>query len=279
MMNFVCVLRKDAPTKKSPGFYDKEWVNKLHRAIQRNYDKPFKFFCLSNVQTDVETIPLITNWKGWWSKIELFRPNLFQGPVTYIDLDIVICNNITSLIDKLDSTKFWMVEEPGNIVNSSIMHWQGDYSHLYKKLSTDQEAIQNKFKKFKIWCAASTHNKEESVIGKLHKNLKKKHNLFIMEDCCASVGAKFGDGKNIGTVGDMSSYSFYFGHQLSTIEGGMISTNSKQIDILAKMKRGHGLLRDSQDPKLIKKDASGVYDLSAIKLNTRFAIDTIHQMI
>ena len=150
MMNFVCVLRKDAPTKKSPGFYDKEWVNKLYRAIQRNYDKPFKFFCLSNVQTDVETIPLITNWKGWWSKIELFRPNLFQGPVTYIDLDIVICNNITSLIDKLDSTKFWMVEEPGNIVNSSIMHWQGDYSHLYKKLSTDQEAIQNKFKKGKV---------------------------------------------------------------------------------------------------------------------------------
>lgn len=39
--------------------------------------------------------------------------------------------------------------------------------------------LKNKFKKFKIWCAASTHNKEESVIGKLHKNLKKKHKQLI----------------------------------------------------------------------------------------------------
>ena len=39
--------------------------------------------------------------------------------------------------------------------------------------------LKNKFKKFKIWCAASTHNKEESVIGKLHKKLKKKHKQLI----------------------------------------------------------------------------------------------------
>ena len=38
---------------------------------------------------------------------------------------------------------------------------------------------------------------------------------------------------------------------MSTIEGGMICTNSKEIDSLAKMKRGHGLLRDSQNQKLI----------------------------
>ena len=151
MMNFVCVLRQDPATKKHPGFYDKEWVNKLYRAIQRNYDKPFKFFCLSNVQTDVETIPLITDWKAWWSKIELFRPNLFSGPVTYIDLDIVICKNITSLIDNLDKKKFWMVEEPGNIVNSSIMHGQGDYSHLFEKFKKDTQVIQEKFRKGKVF--------------------------------------------------------------------------------------------------------------------------------
>ena len=40
---------------------------------------------------------------------------------------------------------------------------------------------------------------------------------------------------------------------MTTIEGGMISTNSKEIDRLAKMKRGHGLLRDSQDINLLRK--------------------------
>jgi len=40
---------------------------------------------------------------------------------------------------------------------------------------------------------------------------------------------------------------------MTTIEGGMISTNSKEIDRLAKMKRGHGLLRDSQDKNFIAK--------------------------
>ena len=74
--------------------------------------------------------------------------------------------------------------------------------------------------------------------------LKSKYNLFVMEDCCASVGAKFGDGKNIGTVGDMSSYSFYFGHQLSTIEGGMINTSDSQLYDKLLALRSHGWTKD-----------------------------------
>ena len=50
---------------------------------------------------------------------------------------------------------------------------------------------------------------------------------------------------------------------MSTIEGGMISTNSKEIDSLAKMKRGHGLLRESQNLKLINKIKSTYKDLNS----------------
>jgi CDP-6-deoxy-D-xylo-4-hexulose-3-dehydrase len=49
---------------------------------------------------------------------------------------------------------------------------------------------------------------------------------------------------------------------MTTIEGGMISTNSKKIDRLAKMKRGHGLLRDSQDKNFIKKNIKKRKDLN-----------------
>ena len=98
MMNFVCVLRQDPATKKHPGFYDKEWVNKLRNGVKRNYSKPFNFVCLSNVETDVETIPLESDFTNWWAKLEIFRPNLFTGPVTYLDLDIVLCNNFTNIL-------------------------------------------------------------------------------------------------------------------------------------------------------------------------------------
>ena len=57
--------------------------------------------------------------------------------------------------------------------------------------------------------------------------LKNKYGCQILEDSCASVGARYSDGSYIGTLGDMSSYSFYFGHQLSTIEGGFVNTNDK----------------------------------------------------
>ena len=40
---------------------------------------------------------------------------------------------------------------------------------------------------------------------------------------------------------------------MTTIEGGMVCTNSKQIDTIVKMKRGHGLLRESQNEVLKNK--------------------------
>ena len=83
-------------------------------------------------------------------------------------------------------------------------------------------------------------------------NLKSKYNLFIIEDCCASVGAKFGDGSNVGTVGEMSSYSFYFGHQLTTIEGGMINTSSSDLYNLLLALRSHGWTKDLSKESLKK---------------------------
>jgi lipopolysaccharide biosynthesis glycosyltransferase len=148
-MNIVCVLKKDVYSKKNPGIYNNEWVNKLYRGVKRNYTKPFNFFCLSNIETDVMTIPLEHDWKGWWSKVELFRPNLFQGPVLYLDLDIIILKNFEKLISNLDSKKFYMLEGQSktNTPNSSIMYWNGDYSFIYKDFLKNIAEIQSKYNK------------------------------------------------------------------------------------------------------------------------------------
>ena len=70
----------------------------------------------------------------------------------------------------------------------------------------------------------------------------KQKKLMLIEDCCESHGAKFKKNK-IGTYGDVSNFSFYFAHHMTTIEGGIISTNSKKIYEICRMLRSHGLVK------------------------------------
>jgi CDP-6-deoxy-D-xylo-4-hexulose-3-dehydrase len=77
-------------------------------------------------------------------------------------------------------------------------------------------------------------------------NLCKKNCLEIIEDCCESHGARFNN-QQVGTFGLASNFSFYFAHHLTTIEGGMISTNDKELYHQLRRLRGHGMLRESGD--------------------------------
>ena len=79
--------------------------------------------------------------------------------------------------------------------------------------------------------------------------LKEKYGFFLMEDACAALGASYADGAKVGTVGDMSSFSFYFGHQLSTIEGGMVNTSDMELQQILLMLRSHGWGKDL-DPNI-----------------------------
>ena len=76
----------------------------------------------------------------------------------------------------------------------------------------------------------------------LHK--LQKRNIKLIEDVCESTGATFRNQK-LGTFGEISNFSFYFAHHMSTIEGGMIRTNKKQIYEMARVFRSHGLIRES----------------------------------
>jgi len=72
----------------------------------------------------------------------------------------------------------------------------------------------------------------------------KEKDLFLMEDCCESHGAKH-KGTKVGTFGDVSNFSFYFGHHITTIEGGMVCTNNEIIYDYAKLFRSHGMTREA----------------------------------
>ncbi len=75
------------------------------------------------------------------------------------------------------------------------------------------------------------------------RRLQKKYKFLLLEDACAALGAGYG-GKKVGAFGLMSSFSFYFGHQLSTIEGGMVNVNDKKLYHLLLMLRSHGWGKD-----------------------------------
>lgn len=75
-------------------------------------------------------------------------------------------------------------------------------------------------------------------------DLQKKYGFYLFEDSCAALGAEYQDGTMVGKVGDAASFSFYFGHQLSTIEGGMVNTNDDDLYHMMMMARSHGWGKD-----------------------------------
>ena len=70
-----------------------------------------------------------------------------------------------------------------------------------------------------------------------------KHRIVLLEDCCEAVGTEY-KGRKVGTFGKMSSFSFYFGHHLSTVEGGMVCVNEEVFADYALSVRSHGWARD-----------------------------------
>ena len=83
-------------------------------------------------------------------------------------------------------------------------------------------------------------------------NFLKKKKVILIEDVCESHGAKFKN-KKLGTYGLASNFSFYYAHHMSTIEGGMISTNNKEFYETVRILRSHGMLRESGNKKNEKK--------------------------
>lgn len=73
--------------------------------------------------------------------------------------------------------------------------------------------------------------------------LCEKYDVLLLEDVCESMGSKY-QGKYLGSMGFASFFSMYFGHHLSTIEGGFINTNDEDFYHLLLMMRSHGWDRD-----------------------------------
>jgi CDP-6-deoxy-D-xylo-4-hexulose-3-dehydrase len=95
-------------------------------------------------------------------------------------------------------------------------------------------------------------------------SLCEKYDVTLFEDVCESMGSKFND-KFLGSFGYASFFSMYFGHHLSTIEGGFINTDDEDFYHLLLMMRSHGWDRDLPVTKQKElRDKYSIDDFSAL---------------
>ena len=68
--------------------------------------------------------------------------------------------------------------------------------------------------------------------------------IFLVEDACESLGAKHSSGRMVGSFGDLSCFSLFFSHHITTVEGGCIVTDDDQLAAICRSVRSHGWSRD-----------------------------------
>lgn len=135
---------------KTGGDYSAEYVEKLMKAVKANTTMDYSFVCLTDdPEVDFcKTIPLKHNWPGWWSKIELFRPDLENIPSVFFDLDTILMGNIDEILELGTKAPFLALRgfnqrfKPPNGINfaSGIMtgNFYG-YSIVYEIFKKDPE--------------------------------------------------------------------------------------------------------------------------------------------
>ncbi|MBI3559974.1 DegT/DnrJ/EryC1/StrS family aminotransferase, partial [Candidatus Gottesmanbacteria bacterium] len=81
--------------------------------------------------------------------------------------------------------------------------------------------------------------------------LCRERGILLLEDTCEALGTVY-KGKRLGNFGLASTFSFYVGHHMSTVEGGAVATDSDTLDTMLQIVRAHGWDRNLTDKKQLK---------------------------
>tara|TARA_E500000318_G_scaffold5613_1_gene5871 strand:+ start:53 stop:724 length:672 start_codon:yes stop_codon:yes gene_type:complete len=126
-MNFACVCYGIK--------YKLEYVQKLYNMVQRHTTIPHKFYLFTdhvnpkqqlNGDIIIKQFPMF-NLQGWWNKMQLFHPGVLEGTTLYMDLDVVITDNIDCFYNYEPEADFVGMNDfnpDTKIFNSSIMRFK-----------------------------------------------------------------------------------------------------------------------------------------------------------
>lgn len=96
-----------------------------------------------------------------------------------------------------------------------------------------------------VRCIFATHILGTCADIDLLRNICESYNLILIEDACESLGCKY-KGQPVGTFGEIGTFSSFFSHHITTMEGGMICTNNQDLDLQIRIMRAHGWSRAIQ---------------------------------
>lgn len=152
--------------------YSYEYVNRLYRMVKRNCTIPYKFVCLTEdpdgLYDEIETHSLPKHLTGWWCKPYVFSPDLpFNGTILYLDLDVVIADNIDKLFGY--SPNQWCVirdftramRPKWHKYNSSVVRFEsGQLAHVWQEFEKNPKEIQRRFHGDQDWLFEASRKKQ-----------------------------------------------------------------------------------------------------------------------
>ncbi|GGB97372.1 hypothetical protein GCM10011352_24360 [Marinobacterium zhoushanense] len=146
--------------------YPAEYVNRLFRMVRRQLHRPFRFYCMtedgSGLAEGVEVLPLQeTGLHGWWYKLSLFQADFYglQGDMIYLDLDVVIVDEIDFLVDQPGDFLIIRNWSRNLMWNSSVMRFRiGRYAHIWEGFLADQQRIMQELNGDQEWIYACVPN-------------------------------------------------------------------------------------------------------------------------
>ncbi len=100
------------------------------------------------------------------------------------------------------------------------------------------------------------------------KEIARARKLWVIEDCCEALGTRFA-GRTVGTIGDVATFSFYYSHHMTTVEGGMVVTDNDELADWLRCLRAHGWVRDMHDAERYVGENPGI-DPKYLFVNTGF---------
>lgn len=146
---------------------------------------------------------------------------------------------------------------PINLYGLKLVFVDIDKETLNYDLKALEKAAKGKDVKL-IMCVNLLGNPNE--FNKIER-IAKKNNLEIIEDNCESMGAKY-DNKMAGTWGIMGSFSSFFSHHISTMEGGFVVTNDEELYHIMLSLRAHGWTRNLPQQNMVCNKSSDTFEES-----------------
>jgi hypothetical protein len=201
--------------------YSADYVNKLYSMVQRHCTLDVEFVCLTDnpngINSNITVLKLPDYLQGWWCKPYMFSNDLpLKGTILYMDLDVVIANNIDQLFT-YEPTKWCTIRDFTRIMrpqwkkyNSSVIRFQtGSLDYLWQSFKQNYTSIQRKYHGDQDWLYQETYESNPAVLypdqwimswkWEIRKNkqlgrgdrgerkLTTIENVVPVKDCCITV--------------------------------------------------------------------------------------------